>query len=105
MEWRGRLQLVRRHVLDVKGNDMPRFTLLMALIALLLSSGCESRNSSPSASATSASSVATANLSTAIERVRKIVSEQMGVALEKVTPQTSLGDLAADELDFVELIM
>ncbi len=29
----------------------------------------------------------------------------MVVALEEVTPKTTLGDLAADELDFVELIM
>ncbi len=29
----------------------------------------------------------------------------MGVTIEKITPTTSLGDLAVDELDFVELIM
>jgi acyl carrier protein len=29
----------------------------------------------------------------------------MGVSIEKITATTSLGDLAADELDYVELIM
>jgi acyl carrier protein len=75
----------------------------MVLIASLTSFGCESRVSPSSASSTRASSAA--NASHTIDRVRKIVSEQMRVALEKVTPKTSLGDLAADELDFVELIM
>lgn len=83
---------------------MPRFTLLMVLIASLVFFGCESRKSPPSAAAARASSATTAS-STTIDRVRKIVSEQMGVALEKVTPKTSLGDLGADELDFVELIV
>ena len=83
---------------------MLRSILLIALIASLFSSGCESRKSPPSVSASSASSVTTASSST-VDRVRKIVSEQMGVALEKITPKTSLGALAADELDFVELIM
>ncbi len=76
----------------------------MVLIASLIFSGCESSKSPPSAHATSTSSATPASPTT-IDRVRKIVSEQMGVALEKITPKTSLGALAADELDFVELIM
>jgi acyl carrier protein len=82
-----------------------RYTLPMVFIALLIASGCETRTSPPSTSATSETPVTPASSSTTIERVRKIVSEQMGVALANVTPNTSLGDLAADELDFVELIM
>ncbi len=34
-----------------------------------------------------------------------MVSAQMGADFEKVSSGTSLADLAADELDFVELIM
>jgi acyl carrier protein len=43
--------------------------------------------------------------STTFSKVREIVAAQMGVAVETLTPTTSLDDLAADELDFVELIM
>ena len=40
------------------------------------------------------------------QRVVKIVAEQMGVAPEKVTPETSfINDLGADSLDTVELLM
>lgn len=39
------------------------------------------------------------------ERIQQIVAEQMGVDRAKLTGQTSLGDLGADELDFVELVM
>ena len=40
-----------------------------------------------------------------MERVRRIVAEQMGVSTDKIGATTSLDDLAADELDCVELIM
>lgn len=43
--------------------------------------------------------------STTFNKVREIVAAQMGVAAETLTPSTSLDDLAADELDFVELVM
>ncbi len=40
------------------------------------------------------------------ERVINIVSEQLGVAKEKVTRETSfVNDLGADSLDTVELVM
>ena len=40
------------------------------------------------------------------ERVMEIVSEQMGVDKDRVTPETSfINDLGADSLDTVELVM
>ena len=40
------------------------------------------------------------------ERVIEIISEQMGVAKDQVTPETSfVNDLGADSLDTVELVM
>lgn len=40
------------------------------------------------------------------EKVRNIVSKQMGVSNDKITEQTSfVNDLGADSLDTVELIM
>jgi acyl carrier protein len=40
------------------------------------------------------------------EKVKKIVSEQLGVSEEEVTPESSfLEDLGADSLDIVELVM
>ncbi len=39
-------------------------------------------------------------------RVRDIISEQLGVAANEVTPQASfIEDLGADSLDIVELVM
>lgn len=39
-------------------------------------------------------------------RVREIVSEQLGVAADDVTPEASfIEDLGADSLDIVELVM
>jgi acyl carrier protein len=44
--------------------------------------------------------------STILERVTDIVSEQLGVDKDKVTPETSfVNDLGADSLDTVELVM
>jgi acyl carrier protein len=40
-----------------------------------------------------------------IDKVRKIVSEQMGVKIESLSSATSLVELGADELDYVELVM
>lgn len=40
------------------------------------------------------------------ERVREIISEQLGVAADEVTPDASfIEDLGADSLDIVELVM
>jgi len=39
-------------------------------------------------------------------RVREIISEQLGVAADQVTPEASfIEDLGADSLDIVELVM
>ncbi len=39
-------------------------------------------------------------------RVREIISEQLGVAASEVTPEASfIEDLGADSLDIVELVM
>ncbi len=39
-------------------------------------------------------------------RVREIISEQLGVTADKVTPEASfVEDLGADSLDIVELVM
>ena len=40
------------------------------------------------------------------DKLQNIISEQLGVDLKKVTPEASFaGDLGADSLDSVELIM
>ena len=45
-------------------------------------------------------------MSTNIERVTKLVCEQLGVKEEEVTPEASfVEDLGADSLDTVELVM
>ena len=45
-------------------------------------------------------------MSTNIERVTKLVCEQLGVQEEEVTPEASfVEDLGADSLDTVELVM
>ena len=46
------------------------------------------------------------NMSTIVERVTKLVCEQLGVKEEEVTPEASfVEDLGADSLDTVELVM
>lgn len=45
-------------------------------------------------------------MSTTEERVKKIITEQLGVKEEQVTPEASfVDDLGADSLDTVELVM
>ncbi|MBS02365.1 MAG: acyl carrier protein [Gammaproteobacteria bacterium] len=45
-------------------------------------------------------------MSTTVERVMKLVCEQLGVKEEDVTPEASfVEDLGADSLDTVELVM
>ena len=53
----------------------------------------------PASSADSQSSDST------VDRVCKITTELLGVTASSVTAATSLGDLGADELDFIELLM
>ena len=45
-------------------------------------------------------------MASTLERVMDIVSEQLGVDKDKITPETSfVNDLGADSLDTVELVM
>jgi acyl carrier protein len=45
-------------------------------------------------------------LATTLERVQSIVSDRLGVDAEKVVPEAEfIGDLDADSLDLVEVIM
>ncbi len=45
-------------------------------------------------------------MATVTERVTNIVSDQLGVEKEKISPATSfINDLGADSLDTVELVM
>ena len=45
-------------------------------------------------------------MSTTVERVMKLVCDQLGVKEEEVTPEASfVEDLGADSLDTVELVM
>jgi acyl carrier protein len=46
------------------------------------------------------------SMATVDERVKKIISEQLGVEEDEVTPEASfVEDLGADSLDTVELVM
>lgn len=39
------------------------------------------------------------------EKIRDIIAEQMGVAVDKITPETTFtGDLGADSLDIFQII-
>lgn len=40
-----------------------------------------------------------------VDEVRQIVSEQLGIEVNVVNERTSLAEVGADELDFVELVM
>ncbi|MCH2113737.1 MAG: acyl carrier protein [Pirellulales bacterium] len=45
-------------------------------------------------------------MASVLERVTNIVSEQLGVEKDKISPETSfVNDLGADSLDTVELVM
>lgn len=45
-------------------------------------------------------------MATIEEKVKQIISDRLGVALDKLVPEaTFIGDLGADSLDTVELIM
>jgi len=52
-----------------------------------------------------ASSAASQSAESTVDQVCKITAESMGVDSSRVTPSTSLDELDADKLDFVELIM
>lgn len=52
-----------------------------------------------------ASSAASQSAESTVDQVCKITAASLGVDLSRVTPSTSLNQLNADKLDFVELIM
>jgi acyl carrier protein len=74
-----------------------RCLLVLFAAGMLLMNGCGNR---PSVQ-TSASSASSATL----EQVRDAASEVFDVPRSEIDAETSLADLGADELDFVELIM
>jgi len=61
--------------------------------------GCGPRTSATRVGPTASDSGAT------VDQVCKIAAELMGVDRSRIDAETSLGDLGADELDFVELVM
>jgi len=70
------------------------------LFLLFTFTGC--RQATPTVSS---ANPATAQDSSTINRVCKVAAKQMGLTISDVTPDTSLADLGADELDLVELVM
>ena len=66
-------------------------------VCFAAAAGCgEGKSSSPKAADAS---------SRTIDTVCEITAKQLNVDRSKVKPETSLGDLGADDLDFVELVM
>lgn len=59
----------------------------------------------PSRMATPEKKMSAIPKSPSIDQVRKIMAALLGISQDKLTDSTSLQDLGADELDFVELIM
>jgi len=52
------------------------------------------------------SATATSSSTEVLERVKDVVAEQLGVERDKIQPESSfIGDLGADSLDSVELVM
>ena len=79
---------------------------LIVLVMGVLLTGCSRPVGTNSISPATAKAPPRANSSKpTVDQVREIVSQQMNVAIDKVTPATSLGDLGADDLDLVELVM
>lgn len=40
-----------------------------------------------------------------LERLRRILSEQLGIDPKEITPETTIADLGVDSLDLVEALM
>lgn len=72
---------------------------LLALGLMVLGMGCSAEPASPVPVAASPASDAT------VAQVCATTAEMFDVQPDEVTPETSLADLEADELDFVELVM
>jgi acyl carrier protein len=81
--------------------QMVRNTWILTGVVLALFSGC----SDDSAPTTQPSDSSAAQDDGTVSQVCSITAELLGVNPSKVTPSTSLGDLGADELDIVELVM
>jgi acyl carrier protein len=73
--------------------------IILGFASLLLFIGCETQTDSRPAL------VEKSNDNSTVERVCITAAELLGVDRGQVKADTSLGDLKADELDFVELVM
>lgn len=81
-------------------NKLPiHFSSLLFLGLFVLMMGCSAKPASHPQPAASAAG------GTALPQVYVIVSQQLGVDPSDITADTSLAELKADELDFIELIM
>ena len=67
---------------------------LLVLISCVFATACERKPSAP----------ATAGPQS-LDRVTQIVAEQLGKQRSDVSPELTFGDLGADDLDFVEIVM
>jgi acyl carrier protein len=72
-------------------NKPMRTCIQIALFVPLVFIGCGTRHQNAQESTTN--------------QVQELFAKQMGVKLESVSSSTTLGDVGADELDFVELVM
>jgi acyl carrier protein len=75
-------------------GDQWMICYVVLVFSLAAALGCSSTTPAPSVSS-----------DPVLAKVCEITSEQMGVNASRVTGQTSLADLGADELDVVELVM
>lgn len=88
-----------------KDLNMSRAFQVVLGMAVLTFSGCGVKpppNMTPRANGLPKSEVA---VDETLERVRKITSELMAISVDRLTADTTLADLGADELDLVELTM
>ncbi|QDU25386.1 Acyl carrier protein [Anatilimnocola aggregata] len=74
---------------------------LLVLCCFACTFGCGKQDTPP----TQPNSASQQPVSPTTERICQIVAEQMGVNRANLNSQTTLGDLRADDLDFVELVM
>lgn len=84
---------------------MLRASQLVLIASCLTCAGCGPAAGTGAASVDGSLPASARNPISTVDQVRRMVSAQMGTEFDKVRSGTSLADLAADELDFVELIM
>lgn len=88
-----------------KGLSMSRAIQVLLGMAVLTYIGCGVEpppNMTPRVNGLPKSEVASDET---LERVRKITSELMAISVDRLSADTTLADLGADELDLVELTM